>query len=276
MPEKAARAGAAQIAGVFGKVKTAKRGEEIQTEQLVHLAPEELAAVDQLVEVLGREKREPEGGELQLLKKDHRAVDIALFGRLLAAEPDFSVEAAAQVAHALSVHKVEVEDDFWSAVDDLNRGPGGAEIRGAGHLGEAQFAAGLFYLYLCIERELLVANLDGDGELAARALRALLHAAAKVAPTGKQASFASRAYASYVLAEKGEAQPRSLATAFLAPIEGGDLLAESVSRLTAYREKLDRAYGPTAEAAYVFDVASGAGTFSELLDFVAAPLAAGG
>jgi CRISPR system Cascade subunit CasC len=278
VPEKAARAAAIQIAGVFGKVKAPRRGEggEIQTEQLVHLAPEELAAVDRLVETLGREGREPEGGELQLLKKDQRAVDIALFGRLLAAEPEYSVEAAAQVAHALSVHRVEVEDDFWSAVDDLNTG---AEARGAGHLGETQFAAGLFYLYLCIQRDLLIENLGGDEELAARTVRALVHAAAKVAPVGKQASFASRAYASYVLAEKGEEQPRSLAVGFLAPVEGGDPLAESVARLTTLREKLDRAYGPTTEAAYVFDVSGsgdGAGTFAELLDFVAAPLRTGG
>jgi CRISPR system Cascade subunit CasC len=275
VPEKTARAAAEKIAGVFGKLKPQKKGEEgkVETEQLVHFSPVELAAADDLVRVLGKERREPTEEELKLLKKDHRAVDIALFGRMLAAATDYSVEAAAQVAHALTVHRVEVEDDYFSAVDDLNTGE---EDRGAGHIGETEFAAGLFYLYVCVNRDLLLENLGGDAGLAAKTLRALAEAAAKIAPVGKQASFASRAYASYVLAEKGRQQPRSLAVGFLAPVEGRDYLAESVARLAGLREKLDRAYGPTAEAAYVCDVAAGAGSFAELLDFVGAPLPAGG
>jgi CRISPR system Cascade subunit CasC len=276
LPEKTARGAAEKIAGIFGKLKAQKRGgkDEVETEQLVHLSPEELAATAALVEILGAERREPTEAELLLLQKDHRAVDIALFGRMLAAVPDYNVEAAAQVAHALSVHRVEVEDDYWSAVDDLNTGEAD---RGAGHIGETEFAAGLFYLYLCIDRDLLAANLGGDGELVSTTLRALVEAAAKVAPVGKQASFASRAYASYVLAEKGDQQPRSLSVAFLTPVEGGDYLGESVARLAALREKLDRAYGPTAEASYLLDVASGEGSFAGLLDFVstAASTAAG-
>ncbi len=274
VPRKTARAGAEKIAGVFGKLKAQKKGDsgEVETEQLVHFSPEELAAVESLVAVLARERREPGEAELQLLKKDQRAVDIALFGRMLAAVPAYSVEAAVQVAHALTVHRVEVEDDYFSAVDDLNTGE---EDRGAGHIGETEFGAGLFYLYICVNRDLLVENLGGDRQLAAKTLRALAEATAKVAPVGKQASFASRAYASYVLAEKGEQQPRSLAVAFLAPVEGRDYLKESVSRLDSLRGQLDRAYGPTAEASYVFDVSAGGGSFGELLDFLGTPLRAG-
>src|SRR5580693_3616597 len=206
VPDKVARTAAGKIAAVFGKPKTAgKKGEEavsakVEIEQLAHFSPEERAGIDALVALLAVEKREPIDAELKLLKKDHRAVDIALFGRMLADAPDYNVEAAAQVAHAITVHATEVEDDYFSAVDDLNIGE---EDRGAGHIGEAEFAAGLFYLYLCIDRDLLVENLGGDEELVAKALRSLAEAAAKVPPSGKQASFASRAYASYALAEKG-------------------------------------------------------------------------
>jgi CRISPR system Cascade subunit CasC len=277
LPEKTARTSAEKIAGVFGKLKAQKKGwrEEVETEQLVHLSPEELGAIAALVELLGAERREPADAELLLLQKDHRAVDIALFGRMLASVPDYNVEAAAQVAHALTVHRVEVEDDYWSAVDDLNTGK---VDKGAGHIGETEFAAGLFYLYVCIDRDLLLANLGGDRELAAKTVRSLIEAAAKVAPVGKQASFASRAYASYVLAEKGDQQPRSLAVAFLSPVEGDDYLGESVARLTSVREKLDRAYGPTAEATYTLDVfgrqdgQGGESSFAGLLDFAGAPL----
>jgi CRISPR system Cascade subunit CasC len=269
VPAKAARAAAERIAGVFGKPKTAKKeeGETVEIEQLVHVSPAELAVVDALVARLAADKREPTDDELKLLRKDHRAADIALFGRMLAAAPDYDVEAAAQVAHAITVHRADIEDDFFSAVDDLNR-----EDRGAGHLGEAEFAAGLFYLYLCIDRDRLVENLGGDEALAVRALRSLTEAAATLAPTGKQNSFASRAYASYVLAEMGRRQPRSLSVAFLKPVAGDDYLTESIERLETTWETLDQVYGPTAEAAFTLDAVRGEGTLAGLLDFVAQPV----
>ena len=275
MPDKTARAAAEKVAGVFGKVKAARKGEDdgkVEIEQLAHFSPEEIAAIDALVEALAREKREPADEELLLLRKEHRAADIALFGRMMAAQPDYNVEAAAQVAHAITVHQTDVEDDYFSAVDDLNTGE---EDRGAGHIGEAEFAAGLFYLYLCIDRDRLVENLAGDEDLARRALRSLIEAAATVPPSGKQNSYASRAYASYVLAEKGSRQPRSLAVAFLKPVSGKDYLAESLKRLSDTRGAMDRVYGPTSEAAYVLDATQGEGTLAGLLDFVAAPLPAG-
>lgn len=280
MKKETAFESAKKIAGVFGKISSAKiEKEEVETEQLVHYSPEELEAIDQLAEALLQEKRSPTDEEVKLLKHDHRAVDIGLFGRMLAAAPSFNVEAAAQVAHALSVHRVQVEDDFYSAVDDLNER---AEDMGAGHLGETEFGAGLFYLYLCIDRDRLVENLAGDDELAGRALRALGEAATTVAPRGKQASFASRAYASYVLAETGRAQPRSLAVSFLGPVgedrsrnDEQDYLSESIERLETTCDRLEAAYGPTREDAYTLNVPAGTGTLGELLDFVARPLPEG-
>lgn len=276
VPEKTARSAATKIAGVFGKPKTAKKGEEetgtkVEIEQLAHFSPEEREGIDALVAVLAAAKREPTDDELQLLKKHHRAVDIALFGRMLADAPDYNVEAAAQVAHAITVHATEVEDDYFSAVDDLNTGE---EDRGAGHIGEAEFAAGLFYLYLCINRDLLVEHLGGDEDLAARAIRALVEAAAKVAPSGKQASYASRAYASYLLAEKGRQQPRSLSVSFLKPVQGGDFLAQAVDRLGETRQGFDTVYGATVESTCEVDAVRGRGRFDDLLRFVAEPLPA--
>jgi CRISPR system Cascade subunit CasC len=75
-----------------------------------------------------------------------------------------------------------------------------------------------------------VNNLNGNEELANKSC-AFTEAALKVSPTGKQNSFASRAYASWALAEKGTDQPRSLAAAFYQPINGGDQLDVAVQRL---------------------------------------------
>ncbi len=189
-----------------------------------------------------------------ILTNEHTNADIALFGRMLASSPAFNVEAACQVAHAISVHPVVIEDDYFTAVDDLNNG---MEDMGAAHIGETRFAAGLFYSYICINRELLIQNLDGNEELANKAIRALTEAAAKVAPEGKQNSFASRAYASYVLAEKGDQQPRSLSVAYLKPInhrENNDFIGDAIDALVKQKDSFDRVYGKCADNQYELNV----------------------
>ena len=180
------------------------------------------------------------------------AVDIALFGRMLTGEKNklvkYSVEAACQVAHAITVHAAEVEDDYFTAVDDLNTGD---EDRGAAHIGEAGFAAGLFYLYLCIDRDLLVENLQGNADLADRAIAALVESAVKVSPKGKQNSFGSRAHASYLLAEKGDQQPRSLSASFLQPVNGEGQAIKAISKLERQAQAFDDAYGAGADSRFV-------------------------
>ncbi|MBI3045720.1 MAG: type I-E CRISPR-associated protein Cas7/Cse4/CasC [Betaproteobacteria bacterium] len=202
-----------------------------------------------------------------LLVKGSTAVDIALFGRMLAAVPTFNFDASVQVAHAITVHKAAVEDDYFSAVDDLNR-----EDKGAGHIGERGYGAGLFYLYLCIDRELLKENLGGDVDLTKNALKALVHALTKVSPTGMQNSHASRAYASFVLGEKGDQQPRSLAQSFLKPIkprdDEDDMLDQAVKAIERRRENFDKVYGACADKRYRMNVETGEGSLDELVAFV--------
>ncbi|GLW59742.1 Cse4 family CRISPR-associated protein [Hydrogenophilus thermoluteolus] len=267
--EKQAREWARQIAAVFGKLKKSKDDgsiESLHIEQLAHFSPEELTAIDALVQRLIKTKEEPSKEDLNLLRERHSAADIALFGRMLADAPRFNTEAACQVAHAITVHRVAVEDDFYTAVDDLNRGE---EDVGAGHMGETEFGAGLFYLYLCLDRALLLENLNGDAQLAERTIEALVASAATVAPTGKQNSFASRARASYILCEKGNAQPRSLAVAFLKPVEAGSkgLLANAVQALEDERRRLDSAYGDGDSDAVVMNTLTGQGSLADILAY---------
>lgn len=274
--EKDAVAWAQEIAGVFGKLKAPKekeiedpekkKKESLCVEQMVHFSPEEIAAIDDLIARLAASGENPSGEDLDLLRNQCSAVDIAMFGRMLAANPAFNKEAAVQVAHAISVHRVAVEDDYFTAVDDLNRGE---EDVGAGHVGQAEFAAGLFYAYLCINRDLLVENLGNDAALADRAIRALVEAAVKVGPKGKQNSFASRAYASYLLAERGEEQPRSLSVAFLKPVSGDDYLGNAIQTLTRTRKNMEEAYGACADACQEMNAVTGEGTLDEILRFVA-------
>lgn len=134
--EKAARDWAKAIAGKFGKLKSDKKtenDEDLQIEQLAHFSPEEKAAIDALVKTCTARGSAPTEDDLKLLRKPKTAADIAMFGRMLADSPAYNMEAAVQVAHAITVHKTAVEDDYFSAVDDLNKGH---EDKGAGHIGE--------------------------------------------------------------------------------------------------------------------------------------------
>lgn len=264
--EKQAKEWATEIAGVFGKGKK----DSLEIEQLVHVSPEERQLIDSLVAKLIEEGRKPEKDELDLLREKTTAVDIALFGRMLASKPEFNVEAACQVAHAISVHSVVIEDDYFTAVDDLNDG---REDAGSSHIGETGFAAGLFYSYICVNREQLVDNLRGDAALADKAIGALIEAAVKVAPSGKQNSFAQQGYASYVLAESGNQQPRSLAVSYLKPVEmrgfgAADYLTQAIDAIRAQKTGFDQAYGACSDRAYELSVSEGKGNLQEMLAFI--------
>ncbi|TKI04080.1 type I-E CRISPR-associated protein Cas7/Cse4/CasC [Martelella alba] len=266
--EKTAKEAAGKIANQFGKLKSDKNAsleKNLDIEQIVHVSNHEIALIKNLVNTLIVENREPTDDEVKLLRKEQRSVDMALFGRMLASSPDFNVEAACQVSHALGVSAVTIEDDFFTAVDDLNKKE---EDAGSGFMGEQGFASALFYTYICISRDLLVENLGNNAELANRAIAALTETAMTVSPTGKQNSFASRAYASYALAEIGTRQPRSLAVAFFQPIRDDNVVQAAIARLQAQRNNFDDVYGKCVEASCELNVQAGTGSMQELLAFV--------
>lgn len=268
--DKNAREWARKIVGKFGKLKSDKKSdkdEDLQIEQLAHFSPEEVEAIEQLARGCASRNAGPAEDELSLLRSPRKAADIAMFGRMLADSPAFNMEAAVQVAHAITVHKSAVEDDYFSAVDDLNNG---LTDKGAAHIGERSYGAGLFYLYICIDRALLVENLGGDKALADKALQAFIHAVTKISPTGMQNSHASRAYASYVLAEKGDQQPRSLAQAYLKPVkpfESEDMLEKAVKAIESRRDNFDKVYGACADARYSINAETGEGSLDALIRF---------
>lgn len=264
VPRKDAEAWAAKIAGVFGALS---KKDPPLIEQLAHVSPAERDAVAALVEALAARKTGPTEDELKLLRADATAADIAMFGRMLADAAPYNVDASVQVAHAFTVHPVTVEEDYFTAVDDLK--PGSMDA-GAAHVGVNEFGSGLFYGYACIDRRGLVENL-GDEALAAKAIEALVEALATVSPGGKQNSFASRASASYVLVEKGLRQPRTLAVAFADGVHrqpGGSLTRATIEALRDHVARHDKAYG-AGEERREMDVDAGLGSLAEVKAFAA-------
>lgn len=171
-----------------------------------------------------------------------KAADLALFGRMLADLPEQNVEAASQVAHAISTHKVSVEFDFFTAVDDLqNHGE-----TGAGMMGTVEFNSACFYRYANVDVAQLRKNLGSDDALVQRTLEAFIRASIAAIPTGKQNSMAAQNPPSLVMAVVRERGLWSLANAFARPVratEREDLISGSIAALDAQWGKLARMYG---------------------------------
>lgn len=271
----AATQAATKVADVFGKLDAeAEKKGAIRIRQLAFVSPDERRTALDLARKHVAGEPMPSDKELAklVLRTADGAADIAMFGRMLADDPGFNREAAVQVSHALTTHRALVEDDYYTAVDDLKTR---AEDAGAGFVGEAGFGSGVFYLYACVDVPLLAQNLAGDHELAGRAVGALVEALATATPSGKRAAFAHQTRAGYLRAEAGDQQPRSLAGAFLRPVEGADLMEASTRRLEDMAAKLDAAYGACCDDAVVMDVSTGKGTLEAVRAFAAGRVSEG-
>ena len=194
------------------------------------------------------------------IAKAHVSADIALFGRMLAEQPDRATDGACQVAHPISTHKVDMEMDYYTAVDDLNP----AEETGAGMLGEIGFNSACYYRYALVDRDQLARNLarktqrkngkwseeltDADYAEADKVIRAFLEAMVYAIPSGKQNSFGARNLPSFGLFIRlKDGVPVSLANAFAKPIrptpDDDDLVGLSVAALGKHWQELERVYG---------------------------------
>ncbi|MEU5693590.1 type I-E CRISPR-associated protein Cas7/Cse4/CasC [Actinosynnema sp. NPDC020468] len=188
------------------------------------------------------------------------AVDVALFGRMIADNKDFNVDAACQVAHALSTHAVVNEFDFYTAVDDLKAD----EDSGADMIGTVDFNSACYYRYANVDLAQLSRNLGEDDDLAARGVKAWLHAFVHAVPGGKQNSTAARTMPDTLLGVVRDAGAWNLANAFLKPVTGSDLMVTSTELLTRHFAQLRRFYGDGGLRTVV--AASVSGTVPHLSD----------
>ncbi|MGR3437960.1 type I-E CRISPR-associated protein Cas7/Cse4/CasC [Salipiger abyssi] len=230
---------------------------------LAFISPEEWALARDLAARAVAGEALPEGKELKklVLRRADGAVDIAMFGRMLADSPDYNRDAAVQVAHAFTTHRAQVQDDWFAAVDDLKTRE---EDSGAGHIGEHGFGSGIYYIYACVNVDLLVENLSGDRELAERGIASLVRALATATPKGKQNSHAHHPRAGFIRVERGTEQPRDLSGAFHKAVAADERV--SIAALNEMAERLDKAYDMSFEHA-VMDVAMGEGSLSEIARF---------
>lgn len=151
--------------------------------------------------------------DVQKAFKGIQAVDIALFGRMLADASDFNVDACSQVAHAISVNEISQEYDYFTAVDDC----AADDNAGAGMLGTVSFNSSTLYRYATVNVDALMEQLESS-EATACGVAAFVEAFVRSMPTGKQNTFANRTLPNVVAVSLRDDQPINLAAAFERPV----------------------------------------------------------
>ncbi|MFE5406441.1 type I-E CRISPR-associated protein Cas7/Cse4/CasC [Streptomyces sp. NPDC056580] len=238
------------------KASAAKDGEPEpapQSKYLVFLSSRQLdalarLAVDGAADITAHLKDKKNKDKARQLADTHHSVDIALFGRMVADAADINVDAAVQVAHALSVHHVENESDYYTAVDDRNTD----EETGAGMIGTVDFNSATLYRYAALGVHQLAANL-GHGlredeprtEPVRRAVEAFVHGFIASLPTGKINTFGNHTLPDAVIVKLRTTRPVSFVAAFEDPVRGetGGYVREACERLAEYITDIERAYG---------------------------------
>lgn len=198
------------------------------------------------------------------------SVDIALFGRMVADSADLNVDAAVQVSHALSVHAVETESDYYTAVDDRTKD----SESGAGMIGVVDFNAATFYRYAAVDVDLLHRNLAAGmhedqrrTELVRRAVQAFLRYFVTSLPGGKINSFANHTLPDAVIVKLRTSRPINFVGAFESPVsadETGGHLEKSCEQLVAHVRDLERTYGCDSDPTWVLRVGAATESLTEL------------
>lgn len=176
----------------------------------------------------------------QILSEGH-PLDVALFGRMVADLADLNVDAAAQVAHAISTHAARPQFDYFTAVDDGQED----DETGAGMIGVVEFNAATMYRFASVSTASLFRNL-GSVEATVDGIKEFVSSFALAMPEGKKNSFAPRTRPSVVAVVVREDQPVNFVSAFESPIwSNGGLLEKSRAALANFVVDESERWGDT-------------------------------
>lgn len=172
--------------------------------------------------------------KLQDILSSNPAIDIALFGRMVADDQNLNEDASAQVAHAISTHQVSNEYDFFTAVDDISK----EESQGAGMLGTVEYNSSTLYRYANVAAHELLNQLVSVEDTVG-AIRLFVEAFAKSLPTGKVNTFANQTLPQAILVTIRDDRPVNLVSAFEEPVRSNDGYVEkSIKKLLKEEEKV--------------------------------------
>jgi CRISPR system Cascade subunit CasC len=244
-------AGVLKAAGI--STKEPKGGGSAESGYLLFLSRRQQENLAQLAVDAARAGSAPDAKQAKALANREHSIDIAMFGRMVADAADINVDAAVQVAHAISVHAVDTEFDYFTAVDDRKHD---AQETGAGMIGTVEFNSSTLYRYATIDVDRLQETL-GNVEASRKAVEAFLTAFATSMPTGKQNTFANRTLPDAVMVRLRQTQPVNLVGAFENPVRAGEAhgrIKEAAAALAQYTTEVEQAYGQPPVEAWVTHV----------------------
>ncbi|MCT1775638.1 type I-E CRISPR-associated protein Cas7/Cse4/CasC [Brachybacterium sp. p3-SID957] len=271
--EKAAAAARSLFttAGFSLSVPKSKDGEAeraAETGYLMFLSDRQIQAAAQ--HVIDSDGQKLERKKVKELLDTSHSIDIAMFGRMVADDASYNVDASVQVAHAIGIHASAPEFDYFTAVDDVVED---AEETGAGMIGTVQMMSSTLYRYATIDVESLVANL-GDEQAAHAAISAFLRAFITSIPSGKQNTFAANTLPELVYVTVRDGRSVSLVNAFEVAItseDGSGRRREGAEKLAAEERNIRDAYGLTPLAAFVLGLGDLTAPFDGLAERVSLP-----
>lgn len=255
-----------KLTGIANKDGTVNKKGNITT-QMVFYSKEEIERIAQGIKATIEEdgdlktfaKRLPkELDKLQSCSVDKPiSADIALFGRMVTSQYLADVDAAMQVAHAISTHAVNRESDYFTAVDDLINES--SDDSGAGMIGDVDYNSCCYYEYASIDTDILQENLKNcefKDELIEKLIPALIRTMAYTNPSGKQNTFAGQVLPDMVMVEcKKDKIPLSYVNAFETPVRAWgsqpNLVKNSLEQFSKHVDCMDKAYElPVLHRAY--------------------------
>lgn len=250
LEERSQELAKAVLAAVGIKTAAPRRNKDAPEESgyLVFLSRHQVSALAALAVQHARTGEAIDKKTARTAADSRHSVDLALFGRMVAEDTDLNVDATAQVAHALSVHGVTNEYDYFTAVDD-HKHADAEEDAGAGMIGTVEFNSSTLYRYATVDVDHLHEHL-GDAAATQRAVEAFVRAFVTSMPTGKQNTFANRTLPDAVLIVLREHQSVNLVGAFEEPVTGEARISQAIERLASHANDIAEAYGEQPVAAW--------------------------
>lgn len=259
LDEAAAKVKAQEIAGLLSK-QDSKNPDQVTT--AVYLSPGEIEQIAKAV-AGGAEAK-------NAIKKADRndAADIALFGRMIANDPNLNVEGAAMFSHALSTHKADNEVDFFSAVDDRKAD---AEDAGAGMIGTLEFNSATYYRYIAVNLDMLAdaKHLGALGNDERKSiLRAFIRSALTSVPGARKNSMNAGTLPHEVLGvRKQKGQPLQLVNAFENPVKSSNsgFGKASLEAMKSHLGDIEKIWGNQGDAYFLTETDGGLDAFIDQL-----------
>lgn len=227
--------------------KPGKKDDAVErTQYLVFYSNQQL---DRLAQLAASSEGKISGVDAKKAADSDHGIEVALFGRMVADSKDLNVDSAVQVAHALSTHAVEIESDYFTAVDDYKLDEDDA---GAGMIGTVEFTSETLYRFATVAVSTLENNL-GDVDLTADAASAFVRGFVMSMPTGKQNTFANNTVPDAVVVQIRKGRSASFVGAFEDAVTSttGGFVEASCKALATYAHDCEEAFLGAPVASFV-------------------------